>query len=55
VKTLFIVVGVVVVLILLVSSGTVGGGLCLKGVGCISTSGSGATVDNNKTVTISTP
>jgi len=53
-RTVFVVIGVFVVLILLVSSGIVGGGLCLKGVGCLATSNNGATVNDQTTVTITT-
>lgn len=54
-KGLIIFIGVFVVIILLVSSGVVGGAICLKGVGCLHSSDNGATIDNRKTVTITTP
>ena len=53
-RTLFVVIGVFVVIILLVSSGIVGGGLCLKGVGCLASSNNGAQLNDQTTVTITT-
>jgi hypothetical protein len=53
-RTLVIVVGVFVVVVLLVSNGIVGGALCLKGVGCLSSSDNGATIDSRQTVTVTT-
>ena len=41
-------------MILLVSSGIVGGGLCLKGVGCLASSNNGAQLNDQTTVTITT-
>jgi hypothetical protein len=54
-KTLLVVVGVFVVLVLLVSSGIIGGSFCLKGVGCLYSTDQGAAIDDRQTVTISTP
>lgn len=53
-KTLSIWIGVFVILVLLVSSGVMGGAMCLKGVGCVYSSGNGVALDNRETVTVST-
>lgn len=53
-KTLSILIGVFVILVLLVSSGAMGGAMCLRGVGCIYSSGTGVAIDNSETVTVST-
>ena len=45
-KTLFIIIGIVVVFSLLISSGGVSGGICIKGVGCVRSEGNGVKVDN---------
>lgn len=52
-KSLLVVIGVVVVLVLLVSSGVFGGGACLRGVGCIYSTGDGIRMDNSQQATIS--
>jgi hypothetical protein len=49
------VVGIVVVVVLLVTSGVVGGALCLKGVGCLSSKGDGAQLQSRQVVTVGTP
>lgn len=53
-KSIAVIVGVVVILVLLVTSGTVGGALCVKNVGCVYSSGSGLAIDNREAVTVST-
>ena len=53
-KSIAVIIGVVVILFLLVTSGTVGGALCVKGVGCVYSSGSGLTMDDRETVTVTT-
>lgn len=54
-KTIFIVIGVVVILGILFSSGGMAGGLCVQGVGCVrSDNGGGVKLDKSETVTIST-
>mgnify|MGYP001627524493 CR=1 FL=1 len=53
-KTLSIWIGVFVILVLLVSSGVMGGAMCLRGVGCVYSSGNGVALDNSETVTVST-
>ena len=53
-KSIAVIIGVVVILFLLVTSGTVGGALCVKGVGCVDSSGSGLTMDDRETVTVTT-
>jgi hypothetical protein len=52
-KTLIIVIGTIVVLIVLVSSGVLGGAICVNNVGCLSSQGDGITVNSNETVTVS--
>jgi hypothetical protein len=54
-RSIIVFIGVFVVIILLVSSGIVGGAICLKGVGCLHSSDNGAAIDSRKTVTITTP
>ena len=40
-KALFIIIGVIVIFGILISSGGVGAGVCVKGVGCVSTQTTG--------------
>ena len=54
-RGLIVFIGVFVVIILLVTAGVVGGAICLKGVGCVHSTPAGAAIDNQKTVTITTP
>lgn len=44
-KTLFVIIGIVVIFGLLISSGGVAGGICIKGVGCVRSEGGGVKVD----------
>lgn len=53
-KALFVVIGVAVLLVLLVSSGVLGGAVCVSKLGCLHTDGKGITVDTQQTVTITT-
>ena len=53
-KTFLIVIGVIVVLVLLVTNGLVGGALCVKGIGCLHSTGSGAAIDDQTTVQVGT-
>ena len=53
-KTLIVVIGTIVILVILVSSGVLGGAICLNHVGCLSSQGDGITVDSRETVTVST-
>jgi hypothetical protein len=54
-KTVFIIIGVVVIFGILFSSGGLAGGLCVQGVGCVrSDGGGGVKLDKTETVTIST-
>jgi hypothetical protein len=53
-RGIVIVVGVFVLVVLLVSSGIIGGALCLKGVGCLSSTDDGATINSQTTVTVTT-
>lgn len=53
-KTIAISIGVVVIVVLLITSGTIGGALCVRGVGCMYSSGNGLSIDNRQVVTINT-
>ena len=53
-KTLAVVIGVVVILVLLVSSGALGGAICIDSVGCLYSSDGGISIDNSQTVTVTT-
>jgi hypothetical protein len=53
-KTLAVVVGVVVIVVLLVSSGALGGAICVKSVGCLYSSDGGISIDNRESVTVQT-
>jgi hypothetical protein len=53
-KTLIVVIGTIVVLIVLVSSGVLGGAICINNVGCLSSQGDGITVNSNESVTVTT-
>jgi hypothetical protein len=53
-KSIAVIIGIVVIAVLLVSSGTVSGAFCVNGVGCLYSSGSGISVDNRESVTVST-
>jgi hypothetical protein len=44
-KTLFVIIGIVVIFGILISSGGVAGGICIKGVGCVRTEASGVKID----------
>jgi hypothetical protein len=54
-RSIFVVVGVVVVLILLFTTGVLGGALCVKGVGCVYSNDKGVAVDSRQQVTVGTP
>lgn len=53
-KSIAVIIGVVVIIVLLVTSGIVGGALCVKNVGCIYSSGNGLSMDNRESVTVGT-
>ncbi len=53
-KSLIVVIGTIVVLVILVSSGVLGGAICLNNVGCLSSQGDGITVDSRESVTVTT-
>ncbi|MDX6644368.1 MAG: hypothetical protein QOK40_95 [Miltoncostaeaceae bacterium] len=53
-KTLFVVVGVIVVVVILFSTGVMGGALCVKGIGCLHSTGQGITIEDKPTVTVGT-
>jgi hypothetical protein len=51
-KTLFVVLGIAVVLIVLASSGIVGAGLCVDNLGCVATTNDGIRLDGSTSATI---
>lgn len=53
-KSIAVIIGVIVIIVLLVTSGTIGGAFCMKGVGCIYSSGNGLSIDNRESVTVGT-
>jgi hypothetical protein len=53
-KTLIVVIGTIVVVVLLVSSGVLGGAICLNNVGCLASQDNGITIDSRESVTVST-
>jgi hypothetical protein len=53
-KSLAVVIGVIVLVVILVSSGALGGAICVKSVGCLYSQQGGVKVDNSETVTVST-
>jgi hypothetical protein len=54
VSRIFVIIGFFLVLILLVTNGLIGGGLCVKGVGCMYSTGDGLRLDNSERATIGT-
>jgi hypothetical protein len=53
-KTLIVVVGTIILLVLLTSGGVLGGAICLENVGCIRSEDNGIKVDTRESVTVST-
>jgi hypothetical protein len=53
-KTLFVVIGVIVVIVVLFTTGVMGGALCLKSVGCVHSTGQGITIEDKTSVTVTT-
>ena len=53
-KTLAVVIGVAVILVLLVSSNVLGGAICIKSIGCLYSTDGGISIDNSQTVTVTT-
>jgi hypothetical protein len=53
-KTLAVVIGVVVIVVLLVGSGALGGAICIDSVGCLYSSDGSVSIDNRESVTVST-
>lgn len=51
-KTFAVVVGTIVILVLLISSGTIAAAFCVRGVGCVYSSGNGLQLDNASQVTV---
>lgn len=46
-KTLFVIIGIVVIFGILISSGGVAGGVCINGVGCVRSESGGLKIDQN--------
>jgi hypothetical protein len=46
-KTLFVIIGIVVIFGILISSGGVAAGICIQGVGCVRSEDGGVTIDQN--------
>ena len=46
-KALFVIIGVVVIFGILISSGGVAGGICIRGVGCIHSQDNGVSIDQS--------
>lgn len=46
-KTLFVIIGIVVIFGILISSGGVAGGICIKGAGCVRSEAGGVKIDQN--------
>jgi len=53
-KTLFIIIGVVVIFGILFSSGSLAGAICVQGVGCVRSDGDGVKLDSTESVSVST-
>ena len=53
-KTLIVVIGTIVILVMLVSSGVLGGAICLNNIGCLASDNGGIQVDNRESVTVTT-
>lgn len=53
-KGLFLFIGVIVVVVMLTTSGAMGGAICLRSVGCLYSSGNGIAADDRTTVTVTT-
>jgi hypothetical protein len=53
-KTLIVVIGTIVILVVLVSSGVLGGAICVNNVGCLASDNGGIQVDNRESVTVTT-
>lgn len=51
-KTLIVVIGSIVILVLLVQGGVLGGAICVNNVGCLASQGDGITVDSRQSVTV---
>lgn len=53
-KGLVVIIGTLVIIVLLVSSGALGGAICVKNVGCLYSSDGGVNIDNSQRVTVNT-
>jgi hypothetical protein len=53
-KTLIVVIGTIVILVVLVSSGVLGGAICVNNIGCLASENGGIQVDNRESVTVTT-
>lgn len=52
-KTWFYVLGTIVVLVVLFSSGVIAASLCVRGIGCVYSTGDGVKADSSHTTTVS--
>jgi hypothetical protein len=52
-RSLVYVIGVIVILVILFSSAVVGAGICIRGVGCVYSTGDGVRADSSQQATIS--
>jgi|LNFM01.1.fsa_nt_gb hypothetical protein len=46
-KTLFVIIGIVVIFGILIRAGGIAGGLCVEGVGCVRSEAGGVKIDGN--------
>lgn len=53
-KTIFIIIGVVVIFGILFSSGGLAGALCVQNVGCVRSDGTGVKIDQTESVQVQT-
>ncbi|HEX2502642.1 MAG TPA: hypothetical protein VHK00_01775 [Miltoncostaeaceae bacterium] len=53
-KTLIVIIGTIVILVVLVSSGVLGGAICVNNIGCLASENGGIQVDNRESVTVTT-
>ena len=53
-KTLIVVIGTIVILVMLVSSGVLGGAICLNNVGCVASEDGGIRWTTARPVTVTT-
>jgi hypothetical protein len=46
-KTLFVIIGIVVIFGILIRAGGIAGGICVEGVGCVRSEAGGVKIDGN--------